>query len=170
MIKNGILYRLCKNKHELTDEFSWKEVIPKELRESIVRENHSEPIAGDLGIIKTYKRLALRYYWPGMHQDVVRFVGSCEKCLSHKPQNHQTLGEMGRPKQCSRPFQVVSVDLMGPLPVTRKQNSYIFVITCCFSKYCLIFPIRNATSTVVTKIMEESLFLDNFSRQRKSIH
>jgi transposase InsO family protein len=161
LIKNNSLYRLCKNKHELTDEFSWKEVVPKELRESIIRENHSEPVAGHLGIYKTYRRLALRFYWPGMHQDVVRFVSSCEKCLSYKPQNHQTLGEMGRPKQCSRPFQMVSVDLMGPLPVTRKQNSFILVITCCFSKYCLIFPIRNATSAIVTKIMEDSLFLEH---------
>lgn len=158
-IKNGSLYRLCKNKHELTSEFSWKEVIPSEFRKDIILQNHSEPIAGHLGIFKTYRRLALRYFWPGMHQDVVKFVSACNKCLAYKHQNHQVLGEMGRPKQCCRPFQMVSIDLMGPLPVSRKQNSYILVITCIFSKFCLIFPIRNATSTIVSKILEESLFL-----------
>jgi transposase InsO family protein len=159
LIKNDSLYRLCKNKHELTSEFSWKEVVPNEFRHDVLKENHSEPMAGHLGIFKTYRRLALRYFWPGMHQDVVKFVGSCTKCLEYKHQNHQILGEMGRPKQCCRPFQMVSIDLMGPLPVSRKQNQYIFVITCCFSKFCLIYPIRNATSTIITKILEDQLFL-----------
>jgi hypothetical protein len=158
-IKNGSLYRLCKNKHELTSEFSWKEVVPIEFRHDVLEENHSEPMAGHLGVFKTYRRLALKYYWPGMHQDVVKFVGLCTKCQEYKHQNHQVLGEMGRPKQCCRPFQMVSIDLMGPLPVTRKQNQYIFVITCCFSKFCLIFPIRNATSTIITRILEDQLFL-----------
>jgi hypothetical protein len=48
---------------------------------------------------------------------------------------------------------------MGPLPITRKQNSYILVITCCFSKFCLITPLRAATSIAVCKYIEESVFL-----------
>lgn len=159
IIKDGKLFRRAKNNHSLSSEFLWKEVIPSELREQVITENHAEPTAGHLGVFKTYHRLALRYFWPGMHQDVVKFVASCDKCLAYKAQNHQTLGEMGRPKQCSRPFQMISIDLMGPLPVTRKQNTFIFVVTCCFSKYSLIFPIRSATSTAVTKILEESVFL-----------
>ncbi|KOB67498.1 putative pol polyprotein [Operophtera brumata] len=76
-IKNNTLYRLSKNKHELTSEFSWKEVM---------------------------------------------------------------LGEMGRPKQCSRLFQMISIDLMGPLPTTKQRNNYILVrynrtIITCISTY-----------------------------------
>ncbi|KAI5634521.1 integrase core domain-containing protein [Phthorimaea operculella] len=161
VLPNNALYRLTKNKHEsgLLSEFSWKEVVPCELREQVINENHAEPTAGHLGIFKTYNRLALRYFWPGMHKDVVKFVSTCSKCLSYKAQNHQTLGEMGRPKQCSRPFQVISIDLMGPLPVTRKQNSYILVVTCCFSKFCLITPLRAATAVSVCKFLEDSVFL-----------
>lgn len=159
LIEGGALYRHSKNKCEMISEFSWKEVVPKELRDSVIEENHADPTAAHLGIFKTYRRLLLRYYWPGMHQDVVRFVGSCSKCLTYKPQNHPTLGTMGRPKQCSRPFQMISIDFIGPLPVSRKQNSYILVVTCCFSKYCLIFPMRRATSEAVVKALEDSVFL-----------
>lgn len=160
IIQNETLYRLSKSKNEFTREFSWKEVLPCELREKSIFENHAQPIAGHMGIFKTYRRLALRYYWPGMYQDVVKFIGNCDKCLSYKAQNHAVLGEMGRPKDCCRPFQMLSIDLMGPLPIiTKKQNNYILVITCCFSKFTLIFPIRRATSDIITKIMEESVFL-----------
>ncbi|KAI5633492.1 integrase core domain-containing protein [Phthorimaea operculella] len=48
---------------------------------------------------------------------------------------------------------------MGPLPVTRKQNSYILVVTCCFSKFCLITPLRAATAVSVCKFLEDSVFL-----------
>lgn len=160
IIKNNSLFRLSKSKHsQLTSEFEWKEVVPSDFREQIIAQNHSEPTAGHLGIFKTYRRLALNYYWPGMHQDVVKFVGSCSVCLSYKAQNHTTLGEMGRPKQCSRPFQMISIDFIGPLPITRKQNAYILVISCCFSKYCDFFPLRRATSDAVVKILEDNIFL-----------
>ncbi|KOB75150.1 putative pol polyprotein [Operophtera brumata] len=94
-----------------------------------------------------------------MHADVVRVVSSCDTCIAHKHQNHATLGEMGRPKSCARPFQVLSIDLVGPLPVSRKQNTFLLVVTCIFSKYCLLFPIRRATAEIVTKILEENIFL-----------
>lgn len=112
-----------------------------------------------MGIFKTYKRLALRYYWSGMYRHVVKYVGSCEKCLSYKSQNHQLLGEMGRPKHCSRPFQTFSIDLILPLPTTKSRNNYVLAVTRYFSKFCLIFPIKKATSDVITKILEEVVFL-----------
>jgi hypothetical protein len=159
IIKNNSLFRLSKTKSQLMSEFEWKEVVPIEFRDQIIADNHSVPTAGHLGIFKTYRRLSLSYYWPGMHQSVVQFVGSCSVCLSYKLQNHTTLGEMGRPKQCSRPHQMISIDFVGPLPVTRKQNCYMLVVTCCFSKYCNIFPLRRATADAVVKILEENIFL-----------
>lgn len=159
IVKNGALYRLMKSKCSLLKEFQWKEVVPKENRTTVINTNHTEPTAGHLGIFKTYKRLTLRYYWPGMHADVVKFISTCDACISHKHQNHAILGEMGRPKVCSRPFQTISIDLVGPLPPTRKQNTHIFVVTCCFSKYCLLFPIRRASAEIITKLLEENVFL-----------
>lgn len=160
-IENSTLFRLSKNldKNALTSEFAWKEVVPCELREDVIAENHSLPTAGHLGIHKTYLRLALRYFWPGMHADVVKFISSCSSCLSHKLPNHATLGKMGRPKQCTRPFQMLSIDFVGPLPSSRKQNAYLLVVVCCFSKYVMMFPMRRATAEGVIKHLEDSVFL-----------
>lgn len=159
LIKNNRLFRYSKTNNPLQKEFEWKEVIPAESRQAIVLENHSNPTAGHFGIFKTFKRLSLSYFWPGMHADVVKTVTSCDTCIAHKHQNHAVLGEMGRPKHCTRPFQVISVDLVGPLPPTRKLNTFILVVTCCFSKYCLLFPIKRATAEIITRILEEHVFL-----------
>lgn len=158
-VDNNKLYRYMKTKNTLTEEFSWKEVIPQEQRQDVLAKNHSEPTCAHFGVFKTYKRLALKHYWPGMYTDVVNFVTNCDICLAYKLPTHGTLGTMGRPKNCSRPFQTISIDLVGPLPNSRKQNCYIFVITCCFSKYCLLFPLRRATADVISKNLEDGVFL-----------
>lgn len=158
-IQNNKLYRYVKSLNALTREFEWKEVVPAENRDELLQKNHSEPTSGHFGIFKTYKRIHLNYFWPGMYHSVAKFVSNCDICTSHKYPTHPTLGNMGRPKECSRPFQVLSMDLIGPLPVTRKQNTFILVITCCFSKYCSLFPIRRATAEIITRILEENIFL-----------
>lgn len=158
-IEHGKLFRYIKSINPLTREFEWKEVIPLEYRQDIIAQNHSEPTSGHFGIFKTHKRLSLKHFWPSMHRDVIDFVTSCDNCLSHKHPNHTTLGTMGRPKDCSRPFQMMSMDLVGPLPVTRKQNTFLLVLTCCFSKYCMLFPIRRATAEIISRILEERVFL-----------
>lgn len=158
-VEGNILYRYMKCKNALLEEFSWKQVIPSEQREKVIADNHAQETAAHLGVFKTYRRLLLRYYWPGMYSDVVKFVTNCQICLAYKLPTHGTLGKMGRPKECSRPFQTLSIDLVGPLPASRKQNCYLFVITCCFSKYCLLFPLRQATATAICKILEDNVFL-----------
>ena len=158
-VKDNKLFRYKKSLNQLTKEFEWKEVIPLENRLHLLEQNHSCPTAGHFGILKTYKRLSLKYFWPDMHRDVSNFVNNCEICKSYKYANHATLGTMGRPKDCSRPFQMISMDLVGPLPPSKKQNTFLFVVTCCFTKYCLLFPIRRATAEILSKILEDHVFL-----------
>lgn len=158
-VTDGKLFRYLKSLNPLTREFEWKEIVPMEYRQDVISKNHSDPTSGHFGIFKTYRRLSLRYFWPNLHKDVVQFVSACEVCLAHKHPNHPTLGIMGRPKDCCRPFQMLSIDLVGPLPVTRKQNTFLLVITCCFSKFCMLFPIRRATADIIVKIIEDNVFL-----------
>lgn len=158
-VSNGKLYRYMKSLNPLTREFEWKEVVPLEHRHTIISQNHCEATSGHFGIFKTHKRLALKHFWPSMHRDVSNFISNCDTCNSYKYPNHATLGTMGRPKDCSRPFQMISIDLVGPLPVSRKQNTFLLVVHCCFSKYSLLFPIRRATAEVISKIIEENVFL-----------
>lgn len=148
-----------KSKNSLTSEFDWKEVIPAESRMTVVAQNHSEPTAAHFGIFKTHKRLTLRYFWPRMHADVAGYISKCDICNAYKLSTYGTLGKMGRPKECSKPFQALSVDLVGPLPSSKKQNMYILVINCIFSKYCLFFPLRRATAQSVLKLLEDHVLL-----------
>ena len=49
-------------------------LVPEKQRLEVLKEAHSEPQEGHLGVEKTYHRLSLRYYWPGIYADVAKFV------------------------------------------------------------------------------------------------
>lgn len=50
-------------------------VIKKDETASILKGCHSNPTSGHLGINKTWQKVASRYYWPGMYQDIQDFIG-----------------------------------------------------------------------------------------------
>jgi len=158
-IINGTLYRYTKGKFSLTSDFDWKEVVPSESRASLILQHHDSARGAHLGIDKTYKRLRLNYFWPGMFADVSKYITDCDTCKAYKYSNQPPSGLMGNPKVCRRPFQCISVDLVGPLPRSRQQNEYLLVVVCCFTKYCLLFPLRRATSKVIADRLENRVFL-----------
>nr|XP_014286893.1 uncharacterized protein LOC106687487 [Halyomorpha halys] len=56
-------------------------------------------------------------------------------------------------------WQIISADLMGPLPLSRKQNRFILCITNYFSKYSILVPLRQAKGRLVVKHIEKQVFL-----------
>lgn len=159
LFKDNKLYRHSRNKYKLTVDFSWKLVVPKEERLELIKKNHDEPTSAHLGIMKTHKRLSLHYFWPSMYKDVLHYVNKCELCKQYKHVNTARPGLMGKPKQVTKPFEGLSCDLLGPLPNSTSRNKYLLVCSDYFTKYVMLFPIRNATGAAISKIIEKQVFL-----------
>ena len=49
------------------------------------------------------------------------------------------------------PMQIVSVDLMGPLPETEDGCKYVMVAVDCFTRWVEVYAIRNQEATTVAK-------------------
>lgn len=159
VVSQGKLFRYSKIKFGHEGEFEWKEVVPLEGREELLRSCHAGDLAPHFGVFKTFKRLALRYFWPKMYSDVEKFVGGCDICSAYKHSQDRTPGLLGSPKVCSRPFETLSVDLVGPFPRSRAGYTSLLVVVCCFTKYCLLFPLRRALGKNIVKCLEEGVFL-----------
>lgn len=159
--ENGLLYKRGRlNYPDLTDGDGWLQVVPKERRTQIIRENHDPPTCGHLGIYKTLGRISQQYYWPSMRSDIAKYINHCRTCLETKPEQKKPIGLMlSRTPGLTRPWQLLSVDLVGPLPRSSNGNSYILSITDCFSKFSLFFPIRKMVATTIVKILEEQVIL-----------
>ena len=47
------------------------------------------------------------------------------------------------------PLEKVSLDIVGPFPVSENGHNNILTIQCNFSKYCLAISLRDATAESV---------------------
>lgn len=158
---DGKLYKKSKPKYpELTDyERQWKEVPQKFYRKKILMENHDNPTSGHLGILKTFERIAERFYWPKMRHDIVTHVNKCPVCLAHKPEQKRPAGLMSRHPEVTQPWQMISVDIVGPLPRSSKGYTYILSVADYFTKFSMFFPMRTATASQVIQKLEENVIL-----------
>uniref|UniRef100_A0A1I8F2P9 Integrase_H2C2 domain-containing protein n=1 Tax=Macrostomum lignano TaxID=282301 RepID=A0A1I8F2P9_9PLAT len=113
---------------------SGQPVIPRQLRQDLLQLLHDDPASGHLGTERTLARVVSRAWWPGLKDDVQHWVSSCEVCQRRKvPHQHQRA-----PLQIntvpSAPWEMVQVDIKGPLPETEAGLRYIICFTDVFSK------------------------------------
>ncbi|KAJ8966830.1 hypothetical protein NQ317_006272 [Molorchus minor] len=160
-IENGLLYKYVRSSTpELSTEADyWKMVVPKDKRKELIKNNHDDVRSGHLGIYKVYWKLRNRYTWPKMHADVAKYVRSCQTCAEQKQERKPPSGLMGSRPQIYQPWQMISLDFIGPLPRSSRGNVHALVISDYFSKYVQIFPLRSANAKSLTKLVEENVFL-----------
>ncbi|KAL6419674.1 hypothetical protein ACFW04_011286 [Cataglyphis niger] len=151
-VRGGELYRHILHtldfKDHPTDE-QWKLCIPRDRRNDILRQYHDAPTAGHGGVAKTIARIAERFYWPGMFRDIARYVRQCPGCLAHKPIQQKPAGTL-HATNVSRPWEHVTVDLVGPLPRSRRGHTWLLVMQDRYSKWTELAPLRQASAKAVT--------------------
>ena len=157
-VVNGRLYRHISDTHGPRSEGEWKLCVPQPLREAVLHENHDAPTAGHLGASKTAARLAQYYFWPGMVRDATRYVRRCQKCLEYKALQQAPAGGM-QTTPAANPWEVVAVDLVGPLPRSAKGCTMLAVMQDKFSKWVELQPLRQATAPAVTRAFKERIVL-----------
>jgi RNase H-like domain found in reverse transcriptase/Reverse transcriptase (RNA-dependent DNA polymerase)/Integrase zinc binding domain/Integrase core domain len=138
----------------------WKLVVPDSAKAAIFAECHDHPKAGHFGIFKTQRRIAEKYYWPRMARDVKAYVSNCDVCKACKPAKTNKTYLMGKYKEVHEPWQMISIDLMGPLPRSSAGHAWLLVITDWFTKYPILTPLRQASAKKVVEVLEIKVFLE----------
>ena len=133
---------------------AWKLVVPEDQRIVVLKEAHSRPQAGHLGVEKTYHRLSLRYYWPGIYADVAKFVRRCDPCQRSKVEQDRPAGFMGQ-RIVEQPWTVVASDVMGPFPRSKSGHKYVLVFQDLFTKWVEVVPIRTANGPTIKRQFED---------------
>lgn len=158
-VENGLLFKRVAMKQFPNSDDLWKLFVPETLRAKVFEECHDNPTAGHLGIRKTYFKIRQKYYWHNMLRDVKKYVQECNMCASHKASQKLPFGQMGKHREVSQPWQVVAMDLMGPFPKSKKCNTMLLVITCLFSKFSLLFPLRSGKADKICDILRAQILL-----------
>lgn len=161
-LENGILLKKAKLQYPTLQAPTggWLTVVPKEKRPEVIRQHHDPPTCGHLGIFKTSSRITAHFYWPKLHQDVAKYVRNCIVCICTKPEQRAPIGQMlSVAPTLDRPWKILSIDLVGPLPRSSSGYSYIFSVLDVFSKFILLFPLRQATASKVSATLENEVIL-----------
>lgn len=154
-ISDGILYRYSL---ESDDGEECCMVVPEHERRQVMIELHDAPTAGHFGVERTLSRVRARYYWPGMRTYITNYIKECVPCQRYKADNRKPAGLLQTPA-VSRRFEVVSVDLFGPLVETPRKNRWVLVVEDVCSRWVELFPLENATSAECAQMLVNEVFL-----------
>lgn len=154
LLHDGVLYRYAPN----VDSEEAQLVIPVHERRDILRSYHDDPTAGHYRTQHTLHRIINRYFWPKMSKEIAEYVRSCIECQRYKASNVKPAGLLQTPVM-QRRFEVLALDLFGPLPTSKKGNHWILIIEDTVSRWVEIFPLQQATAETCADVLINEVFL-----------
>jgi len=125
--------------------------VPTSIIQDVIRANHDPSYIAHPGINRTHSVIALNYWWPGMRKSIEDYVRKCDSCQRRK-EDRQFTAPLGSPEVPERPFQITSMDITGPYPLTPRQNKYLLTFVDHFSKYAEAFPIPDQSAEVCARV------------------
>src|SRR5881398_2535288 len=110
-IKSDVLYKRRDGK--------LVKILREDERDSVMFMIHNHETGAHFGVEATYNKIAGRYYWKGMYEDIRKYVRYCDTC--------QRRGQKGgkgnlHPIKVGEPFERIGIDFVGPLERTKKRK------------------------------------------------
>lgn len=113
------------------------------LTTGVIQKIHDSFLGGHPGRDATIDLLARQFYWPGMNQDVRRFLRNCDVCGRTTIWRDKKKGMLKPLPVPSRIWQEISMDFITDLPPAEDSRATILlVITDRLSKGTILLPIH----------------------------
>ena len=160
ILTQDVLYR-CWEANKARPRLStqqYRTVVPQSLRAECLQQHHDASCSGHLGEARTYNRIADNLFWPTMFRDVKTYVQSCSKCGARKAVFHHRKTPLHTLPRPTQPFEALGIDVLGPLPKTKKGNLYILVITDYHTRWPIALAMRNQRAATVASLLVEQVF------------
>ena len=164
--RDGLLYRWWTPKQYQGEKVE-QLVLPTQCRKTVLKMAHTIPLAGHMGRDKTARRIQQSFYWPTLFRDVADYCHRCPECQKTDTKGQQRLPLVPLPIM-KEPFERIAMDIVGPLPRSRKGNRYILVICDYATRFPEAIPLRSIDAE---KVAEELVaFFSKFGiRERYSL-
>ena len=140
--RGDLLYLLSGQRH-------YRLLVPQDCKNDVIKTVH-ETLA-HVGLIKTLGIVKDQFYWKNMDLDVKLCLASCKHCARRKNAKicKHELGDLSG----NKPFEKISMDIAGPLPIGNNGEKYILGIIDNYSRYVALIPLRQATASEVAKAL-----------------
>ena len=122
--------------------------------EDILSMAHEVPLAGHMGINKTYQKILNHFYCHNLRKDVVEFCKSCHACqMVGKPNHTIPKAPLQLIPAVQEPFSRIIIDCAAPLPKTRSGNQYLLTIMCVSTRFPEAIPLRDIKAKTTVKAL-----------------
>ena len=128
------------------------------LRTNLIQRTHDSPFTGHPGREQTYKILSRDFFWPGMSEDVRRYVRNCDICGRTKPWRELTRGYLKPLPVPERIWSELSMDFVTDLPKDKDGNTSLMVTTDRLGKDVRIDPLPDITTETAAKAFLNGTF------------
>lgn len=92
------------------------------------------------------------FFWPGKFNDKKQYCRSCQKETSNTQVSQVPIVQIIR---IDAPFQRIAIDMVVPLPRTKRGNHYALVNCDNATKYLEAIPFKSQEAEVVAEAMVE---------------
>ena len=140
---DGILYRQGPKEQP-------RVVIPSTLVHTVLMNYHELPFTAHQGVSRTVRFISRKYWWETLREDVSKFIKECEACAKTKT-GRRIVAPLGDALTAQEFLDVVSLDIVGPLPVTEKGNKYLLTFVDHFTCFCEAIPTAQQDTETVAK-------------------
>lgn len=123
--------------------------VPPALRIPIIQQTHqlSHP-----GVRATQALVLSAHWWPNAKSDVRDFVRSCLTCQQSKITTHTRAPPAPMPV-ATRRFEIVHLDIVGPLPTADLRFRYLLTLVDRFSSWPVAEPLADITAETVARAL-----------------
>lgn len=148
LLRDGLLRYQLRNQQPI--------YVPQATRAAVIHHYHDNHMAGHPGTEETMRAIRARFYWEDMRPQVADHVTCCRICNAFKRGPLQTPAPL-RPHAPTSPFEVISVDIIGPMTTSRSGNRFGIVAQDLYSRWIEVKAVRSATSPTIAEFLD-SLF------------
>ena len=134
-------------------------VIPPSHQRSIISIFHDPPYSGHLGVKRTFRRIAVNYWWSHMLDAIARYIKGCDACQRETLQRRRVNIPAGLITAPDRPVELLSGDFIGPFEVKSNGFAYVLVVIDHFSRWCWTIPTTNQEASTTAVALVEEVFL-----------
>ena len=114
------------------------------MRAELMKECHDTPYAAHPGRDKTLSLLARFFWWPGMANDVAKYVAQCDSCQRNKTSSQRPAGLLQPLPVPIQPWSSISMDFVVDLPATANAYDSILVMVDRLTKMVHLAPCNKA--------------------------
>jgi len=148
-LKRAGIKMLKDEEWEVEDGIVMKEgriyVLEGELREEIIYLHYNTLVGGHRGRWKTVELVTRNYWWPGLTEEVEKYVEGCDTCQRHKNRSEAPAGKLMPNAIPEKPWSHISADFITKLPLTQGYDA-VLVVCDRFSKIVHFIATMEKTS------------------------